>query len=456
MILSKRCWGNLGAQWLAGYLVLLFLGIIIAIRQPAFYMPDEGAHYLRIYEVSHLHLINLRDKVGVDIPCAEYVQVATKKYNPIAVIQQRALDGRFEKSCRVRSINTAGAYSFIPYVPAAIGMYIAERLGWQVEGKMITARITNFMVWFSIIFFGLLLIDRGRILVASFIMMPSFFWQLVALSADGATLVSCLTYIFLVIRIAQTERLVTPAVLVTLILLAVMVGASKGSYSPLTLLSYSLWHRMPEKSRLYKFIALGTPTVLACGIFLLLTGFADSSLIYLTRGANPALQWSGVIQNPLSFLELMLRAVLKSEMVRFVAPAYAVPHHWQRLVIMAITFVVLGNLLLYSNFGVSKDFRLLSILLTGIVLTCICLPLYLTYTPVGVTEILGLQERYYLPFIPLMFIAVCGNMFKERSVPGRSEISSFAPSKVDWILLIPLLSLMWACASIPSTVASIQ
>jgi uncharacterized membrane protein len=439
----KYYWGIIDMRWLIAFLLLFFLGMTVAVRQAPFSMNDEGAHYLRAYEVSNFHLINFRNNVGVDISCDEYL-IAAKKYQLTPNIQKKAEDGWKESSCKVRSINTAGTYSFVPYIPSALALFVTERLGWKTEDKLVAARAANFAVWFTVLFFGLLLLKKGRILMVCLVLMPSFFWQLVALSADGSTFAFCLIYIFFIVSIVQQRMVVTLKLFKTLLLVAALIGASKGVYSPLALLSFALWDRLPYKGYFYRLKVCGTPTLVALGVFLLLTGLADPSLVYLGNGANPAMQMAGVLADPISFADIIFQTLLNTDVLGLVAPTSAVPNAGRAFGIMVMAGVTSAILLLYSDFGVDTRFRVVAALVFMLLLIAIGLPLYLTYSPVGGKYILGLQGRYYLPLIPLAFIAVAVNVTKI----DRIDLFKRLQSKSEWVAVIPLLGLILACVNI--------
>lgn len=426
-------------RWLASFVMLLLLGTGIAYRQASFLMPDEGAHYLRAYEVSHLHLVNFRGTGGVDIPCNEYL-VAAQKYNPIPVVQQKAIDGRLDPLCRVRSVNPAGAYSFVPYVPAAIALRLTEKLKWQVEDRLVAARTANFAVWFSILFCGLLLINTGRMLMACLVLMPSFFWQLVALSADGATFTFCLVYVFLVLHVIQQDKNITPKLLAVMVSTAALIGASKGIYAPLSLLSFALWHRIAGTKLPYRIAVSIAPAVASFGVFVVLATVSDSTLIHIGNGANPALQVRYLMENPAFFSEVLYRAISNTDLLKLVAPTYAVPNEGRAFGIMLTTAVTVSGLLLFSGFGVNKKFRLLCALLAIFQFASFCLPIYLTYTPVGAADIMGIQGRYYLPIFPLLFIAVSINIEKIKQLMLLGPVAQ----KSGWLAFISLLSLVVA------------
>ena len=426
-------------RWLAFYLLLFGLGVTIATRQAPFYMPDEGAHYLRAYEVSKLHLINMPGNVGVDIPCREYTVVA-KKYYPIAFAQTKTVAELAEPSCLVRTLSSAGSYSFVPYIPAALALALVGKLNWTTENKLAAARIANFSVWFSILFFSLMLLEGGRLLMACLMLMPSYFWQLVALSADGATLTSCLGYAFFVIGIAQRKLTVTRGMMKVLVALGAFIGVSKGVYAPVALLAFGLWGNLPGKGWLYKFFVLSCPVIAALGIFVAQAAVSDPRLVYLGNNANPALQLAYVSENPVAFMNLIIKTLSEMDLVSLVAPGYAVPNAGRGFGIMVVSLGAISILMAGTNFGLDKKFRLVAGGVVAILLVSIRLPIYLTYSPVQFDSILGLQGRYYLPVLPLVFVTFA---FKVADV-NWAELFAELQARIPWVIFMAALGLIIA------------
>ncbi len=425
-------------RWFAAYLLLILIGLGVAIRQTPFFTPDEGAHYLRAYEVGHLRLINLRGEAGVKIPCREYI-IVVKKYNVIGNIQKKAEDEQNDPACLINSINSAGAYSFFPYIPAAIGLRLTQQLGWSVEHRLSLARGLNFIVWFSVLFAGLLYINKGRLLLGCLLLMPAYFWQLVAVSADGATFASCMVYVCVVLGLAQRARPISPGNLWLLVGIAVMIGASKGVYAHLALFSFSLWDQLPRATIIRKLVVLACPVVAALAVYLVLTGLADPSHIGLGNGAIPGAQIRYLVDNPMAFFSVFwttLNEVNMKDMKDLVAPDYAVPNAWLRSSLATVAAFTIAVLISRSDFGVGKNVRRLAGALSLIAFAAIFLPLYLTYTPVGYATVLGIQSRYFLPILPFVFVAVAFNA-------ADINWQSFQKHS-GWVIVFPLLFLVWA------------
>jgi uncharacterized membrane protein len=271
-------------------------------------------------------------------------------------------------------------------------------------------------------------------------LMPSFFWQLAAVSADGATLASCLIYVVLVLRSLQNARPVVPATYGMLLLVAAMIGSSKGVYAPLCLLSFVLWDHIPAPKLTFKWMLLSAPTLVCFCTFVFFTGLADPSLVYLGNGANPAQQVQHVLTHPWQYLAMVFRSIGGMMTSEFISPTYAVLNAGRGNGIAAITLMSCAAMTMFSRFDAGKNTRIIAILIALVLCLAVCLPLYLTYNPVGNGVIYGLQSRYFLPILPLVFIGL-----------------AFDASKVDWDgllksamwVLFPLLGLFLAVVNIP-------
>jgi uncharacterized membrane protein len=426
-------------KWLLAFIFCLYLGFIVASRQAPFFMPDEGAHYLRAYEVSHLHFFNTKVNSGIDVPCGEYV-VAASKYHLIALLEKRALENSSDPDCRVNSTNTASGYSFIPYLPAAVALSVTEKMGWSVEERLVAARYANFLIWFSVICIGLMMINVGRPIFACLILMPSFFWQLVALSADGATFAFCILYTLLILRLIQKSQLLSARVIGVLILLGAGIGASKGVYAPLALLSFALWDNFPNQSITRRFFFLAAPTIVGMLIFVIFASSTDAASVFLGNSANPALQVKYIIGHPLEVIGLVFGAFTGMDLIGLVAPGYAVQSVNRSFGISVVIGIATLILLATSSFAVTPKLRIASIMVFFTLLFSVSLPLYLTYTPPGYATILGVQSRYYLPLIPLFFVAIAFNSFEVNWKKFWSNS--------HWIVVLPLIGLVMACFNI--------
>lgn len=430
-------------MWVIAYVILILLGCNVAIKQGPFYMPDEGAHFLRALEVSQLHLINHKNSVGITIPCDEYIIIG-KTHHAMGFFQAEVIERSLEPECTVRSVNTAGSYSFVSYIPSAIALRVLAGSNLPIEEKLVYARIANFGFWFTVLYFGLFLISKARLLIVCLFLMPSLFWQMVAVSADGATISSCYLYILIILHLSQAKKKLSLQTFWPVIIVAMLIGMSKGAYSPMALLSFALWNKVQSRSVTQRISILISPLFFALGFYFLLTVFVDSSLIPLGNGADPVQQISHITNDPFRFFNVLLKSLSDTDVLGLISPNYAVPNVGRAHGIMTAILLTLAVLLLKSNFGVSKLFRWISGGLSLVLIASVCLPLYLTYTPVGADTIWGLQGRYYLPILPLLLITLAVDYRDIKWV----DLLNMAIQKLELIIILPILGLIVAAINI--------
>lgn len=419
--------------WLLGYVLLAIVGVQIALQQPVFFAPDEGAHYLRAYEISRRHWLNTPDKVGTSMACGDFYTV-TQKYHLTARTQPKAQAGKDDPNCTVLSINTAGAYSMVPYLPAAIALRLTRAQ--PVENRLRWARISNAVVWLAVIVCSLAWLQRGQLLMGSLVLLPGFFWQITMLSSDGATLASSFGLVCWIVGLRQRGQRLSNQDLAITCLLAALLGASKGVYAPLALLSWGLWSQLDDRPRWWRCVLLSLPCLITVSVLGVFAAVADKSLVYLGNGAQPSEQLAYILANPLLFIQTVCNSVISIDMVGLVAPNYTIPHALNAQQVTWLSMVSLAVLTANTDWGLDRPFKILAGLLFPLCIVGAFAPLYLTYTPIGADAIWGIQGRYYLPMLPLLALAISFNM----SSWDRETLVS----RIRWAAIIPLLGLMMA------------
>lgn len=422
---------NYWIWWILCYITLLAVGIYVAVRQPVFFAPDEGAHYLRAYEISQGHWINSPGNVGTEISCQEFY-VASQKYHLTARTQPAAEAGQNDPNCKVLSVNTAGTYSPVSYLPAAAA-FIATQ-GAPAEDRLRVGRIANVVTWLTVIMLSLLWLQRGRLLMGSLVVLPVFFWQITMLSADGATLAFGMALVCWVIGLHQRGYGVSTGDILVAAIFAGLMG--KGVYAPLALLCWGLWNQLEHRNALVRFILVNLPCATAIGLLYLTASMADRSLIYLGNGAVPADQLAWILANPMAYLAVLWKTIQAIDLVGMVAPNYTVLHTRNAAQITGLAMISIALLAANTDWGVSRGFKWWAALVMVVCMVGAITPLYLTYTPVGAASILGVQDRYYLPVLPLFVLAFSSNM--------ADWDWDAMTSRIRWIALLPLLGLVVA------------
>lgn len=293
--------------FILAFLFSTYLNCSIAWLTPSFSIPDESAHYLRSFEVSHGHWINSHGNIGISIPCSDYLNVVKQDGHVRVAFYQDSAE-KMQPSpaeCTVNTINTAGAYSPIPYIASAFGIRMAEKLGYDVNTRLRIGRLTNTIVTSLICFFAALAVQKYRLLIATFILLPTSIWLRASLSADALTITFCIGYLAYILHLIEKNIPIKQQIIISLTLLAIIFGSVKPIYGLLSFSSLILFKRIRQLH-----LDLGNLLVLALpGIAALIAGAiwaltADPKLIYINNfgGANPAMQWMYIWNNPIDFL----------------------------------------------------------------------------------------------------------------------------------------------------------
>ncbi|MEN9456146.1 MAG: hypothetical protein RL210_1665 [Pseudomonadota bacterium] len=385
--------------WLAATIV----ACLVAIYTPPFAMPDEGAHFLRATEVSKLHLSNHKGDVGVEIPCADYL-VAAKQYAPIAYFQP--VDGRSDvnqPSCQVKTVNSAGMYSPLPYLASAIGLSITNSAGWSVENRLKAARLLNALATSVICLLVLLPLHRWRALLSLIALLPMTIWLRSSISADALTITFCVAFLGYTIGLAEQQQAIGRRQILILCSLAMLLGSMKPAYGLLGFSALVLYPGARTSSGKIKWVALLAPGASALFVSIFWARIADPNLIYLGNGANPVEQLAFILRHPLRYVQI-IGATLWQELGNLtyngIIPSLAAARQFSvHFGVANCTLLLLAGLALTasSENPLLPRQRQILVLTALFCLAAMVSPLYLTYTPVGHERILGLQGRYFLP-----------------------------------------------------------
>lgn len=381
------------------YLITLLTIVVISIKIKPFGNPDEGAHFLRAYEVSKGHFINRKEDVGINISCKDY-EIIAKKYNPIAFEQQYNKENINDENCYVISKNSAGAYSPIPYSFISIGFILSDMMNLNIEDKLIFSRIFNGVICLTFIFFIIMNCNYYKYIFTFVIITPMFLVTTSSISADTFLFVTIFAYLSLIIQLLENKKM--DISYMSLLLISFLLGSSKIIYATISLLSI-VTIRVKNFKKHNLFVLLSIFIAFITSFFF--TIIADSSLIYLGNGAIPAEQFNFILNNIINYIVLAVNSVFDFNVLRnLFYPNYLFGEFYFLLILYPILFTIL---ILSENVIISSLLErfYVVILCFGVVLL-ISISLSMFYNPPGYKNILGLQARYFLPLLIVLPLAL--------------------------------------------------
>lgn len=433
-------------QFIFIFLISVCLGTFVAWLTPPFAIPDEGAHYLRSYEVSRGHWVNLHGKVGVPIPCSEYLVIANQ-YVPVAFYEASAEKMQPNaKECLVNSKNTAGAYSPVPYIASAFGIGMAENFGYSIQTRLRVGRTANVFVTSLICLLSVLAVQRYRLLLTTLILLPMCIWLRASLSADAMTISITIFYLAYILRLHERKIKISQETVYFLIVLAILMGSMKPVYGLLSFASLILVDcSKPYRDKVLQVIVLAMPGIIAIIIGIIWAISADNSLVFINKfgGADPTLQLDIIANNPSGFVQTIINTFQHNYelfIVQALLPTLGntrlVPEHYSLVISMILSGIIFFTMVTTPSTLLAWQ-RIVLFCIAFICLIVVLLPLYLTYTLVGFNEILGLQGRYFLPLI--FFVVIGCSVSRPNILFAHEDICNFVavimPVIITWSLV---------------------
>ncbi|MBW4021939.1 MAG: DUF2142 domain-containing protein [Proteobacteria bacterium] len=459
------------AAALAAFLLLVVpLVAFCAWRVPTGEVPDEATHVMRAASLLHGEIIGHRVAAlnvatgGRDAGVTGNTGLALAAIAgngdsaPLPAGASRAARLAWVRGIPwqpsagfVSSANTA-AYAPAAYIPAALGIGAAILMGAKPHAAIIGGRFANVLAFALIGAAALLLTECGRVLLLVTLSLPMTVWLAGSCSQDGIVIGMA------VLSAAALTRAGAAAFWCGCAALSVVV-LQKPPFLPLTILPLALglgswWRRLG-----------GAAVVAAPGlIWSILVALLVSVPLLPGRPYHPGPLWPGdpthLFRSAVAGaqVQVLLHHPVAVGLLPVTANGAALPSLWLQLM------GVLGQLsirlphLLYTLWSAAIVSGVAALALgprerlpwyarvaavIGIVcsIELIFIALYLSWTPVGMARIDGIQGRYFIPLLPMLLFLL----------PGVARLPPL-PGWVWW--LAPLAAIVATDATIPGLIAA--
>lgn len=227
----------------------LVIGLLYAFVLPPLQAPDEIGHFVRTYSVSTGACIASPD---VNMPRSfEQLQSSfTSNLENVRRISVADLQRALQVPLNER-VMTGGGYfrsfegfinqnqlSCIPYLPSAAAMNAGRHMDFSPLALMYLVRVTNLLVYLTLVYLGLRLLPDFRMLLFCIALMPVAMQQAASASADSFTFGITFLFIAYIVRLVcdrEPEKLFVRQYL-TLALLLITVVLSKSMVTVVLLL----------------------------------------------------------------------------------------------------------------------------------------------------------------------------------------------------------------------------
>jgi uncharacterized membrane protein len=401
----------------------LIYGIAFLVLIPPFQVPDEYEHYYKSWDLSNGNLIpeKIGNKAGVSVP--ESVKIMTdnvyQKWKYF-ILNNQTMDMKYLLNLPLQSRNNVFVdiskyavvtYSPLPYLASALSITIGKVFDLSPLILMYLGRFGNLLLWLFIIFLAIRITPVFKWGFLAIALMPMTLFQASSLSADGSAIaLSFLTIaIFLKLALDENIKKINTKNIIILISISLLLGLAKMPYIMLILMLFLIPSRKFEgKKRMFQIF--GLMFLLAVLIIALWNFMVNGLYMPLDPGISIKDQLFYILQQPLEFVQTLLNTSSKyaGEFPNIVIGNWAYGNSPIPNWIYSIYFFALVLISAFDKNSFKMSIKQKYILL-GLfsLITCTIFVLeYLTWTYIGAQVIHGIQGRYLIPILPLLFLSL--------------------------------------------------
>ena len=426
-----------------GAACILLCGMLFVFANPPMQTPDETDHYLRTYAISMGHFdfdaergypedvnelvaafpgawVNAHTSAGVGTDPDTHAEQA---YNTAGyALKQYGKDGRVEsiwdsftqylnwesRDSAADSVTEPISFLVLPFLPGALGMALARLLGFGALGCLYGGRLVNLLAYAALCYAALRTAHKCKPAFLCIMLLPMSLYMGASLSYD-ATLLGCYYVMLALLTRAEWDDR-------TALWYALACVFANGTKPYINLLWVVLPFVVRRSEWKVRFSRAVYAVLTAAGALALTFGVEQyGTLLRHNYGAiarqggttvNGGAQLLFVLKNPLRYIAVLLGTLYEND--GFIGQLGL--FGWKDMPVAFISLtaplVLLAAALLCTPSADALGRRTGWLSVFGLVYAVGAMTaMYITYTPVGMVRIVGLQTRYFLPVWLLAVLA---------------------------------------------------
>ena len=422
-------------------LVGLLIGVTIIVLQPAttYYSWDDQIHFLNIYEifdangkwdVGEVAMID-SDPVGRDSISSIEEQVNMNEYLNIDKT------GNY-MSFRSRFI----PYNKIAYLPSAIGFHLCKIINLPFVVCFKVGKFMNLLAYLLIFGYAIKIATSFKRFLVVLGLIPTNLFLATQYSYDPAVVSGLTLGIILLYNVITNKESKVDFKFMILFIGSMLYGCfPKAVYAPFILLFLLIPKDKFKNKKLCSYAKVGIIiiTILMMATFVLPT--VSSTTVADPRGGATSVtdQLKLILNNPIGYIYVLKDTMIDEFFNNFIGKKAIINFSYMKepsdnlYYIYLLLIIIVGIIENFKGENFKKFSRLFCfVLLTGVVVL-IWTALYLSFTPVGLTTINGVQARYFLPLLLPLFLCI---------KPKNIYLKNFSKKYDLLVLLVPIVVLL--------------
>lgn len=419
-------------------LISIIIGSNIIIIQPntCFYSFDDQIHY-----ENTLNLINFQNKIQQNEIYAS-TQSLFEDINSNDDIKQQDIYLNSNNEVIDRNYQfDSNIYSKIGYIPSAIGIIIGKILHMPFAICFKLGKLFNLLSFTLIMMFAIKKTKIGKRLLTVIALLPTSIFFAAQYSYDPAVTAGfVLAFVMLLNVFVDKNEKISLRWMIIFILSIIYASCVKAVYIPLILLFLFIPKDRFENEKNCKKVKIGVLLIFILMMSTFILPSVNGNMEGDSRGGATSVseQLSYIIHHPINYLNILKNTMYNEFTDRFLgnniigglAYIYKIGGNYYYLLLVLLIFVWITDYSKKINFKV-KSLIFLNVI--GIILL-IWTALYLSFTPVRLNTIYGVQSRY---FLPLLFpILICFKPFKISNQYKENKYNIFILTFISIILFV--------------------
>lgn len=422
MVVMIKC-GYRNVAGLTAMALTVFCVICLVIFPP-FTVPDEKTHFLSAYHVANLQRLNFADEqknLQMRQCDYEYMENSNNSLFGQGFVKEKEFDRFF--ATETETVTTQYGYmtnKVVPHFAAGIGINIARLFKIGPYWTFQISRIFNAAMCIAMIYFAIKIIPYGKIALAAISLIPINLHIMSSCSYDNFTFGGvCLMFAYIV-KLMHTDKKVGWKQLLLLAIMVALVVPQKIVYIGVAALLLVIPKEKFSKPQLHFVFKCCLGLIAVISIFAF--QFNNASKVTsdtVTNSATAGYSIGYVLQNPGKMVMMLWETILNQG--DFYVKSLISFFGWfefQTPWFMAIPYVVI----VCFAFMRKKDEiaaegflqRIYALMLFAVVFLLTELLLLVDHTPMGSATVLGVQGRYFIPALPLLFFFLRNNTIEVK------------------------------------------
>ena len=435
--------------------VALLFGFLYVFILPPFQSVDEASHFYRGYEIVTNKLVPQKNngRVGDYLPSSlrefssqyDYlIKNIDAKVSPQKIIESGKIKLNQDKTEFVDFQNTA-LYSPVTYLTQVPGMYVSKVFNANPLMIFYLGRLSNLLFFTLIVYFAIKSIPFYKLPLMTLALAPMTLSLAGALTSDVVVIGVNFLWVALLVKLACKKTQINVKEIISLVLLASVLALST-HYFMLIPLIFILPKTIFKDFSKYLICVISVLSATIISI-LLWQNLIGDIYINLNQNANVTEQLNFIFSHPLAYAGIFLKTLIV-KLPRIIITMIGVLG-WQDTRLDFMTYILYPILILLAVVSENKtDFKFnkwqTSLILLDIFASAFIIftSMYLMWSAVGSSLIMGLNGKYFTP-IMLPFLLLFYNRTKiSLDENQKNNMKLFIYLAIALILLSSELSLL--------------